>query len=132
MEGLSKDRRSFIGALISLPLFLAAIWRFITPRKVSRPVLLRLSADDIPARGALVFRQERIALMRDGKDAVAISLICTHLGCTVSVTPDGMVCPCHGSRFDSLGNLLTGPAERSLDRHTVTLEGNILTVIAGG
>ncbi len=45
---------------------------------------------------------------------VAISLVCTHLGCTVEEKTDGFSCPCHGSRYDSEGKLLRGPATQSL------------------
>jgi len=44
----------------------------------------------------------------------AISLTCTHLGCTVEQNMDGYICPCHGSHFDNNGILLHGPAEKSL------------------
>jgi cytochrome b6-f complex iron-sulfur subunit len=40
----------------------------------------------------------------------ALSLVCTHLGCTVNVQPDGFACPCHGSRFNSTGYPVMGPA----------------------
>lgn len=121
-------RRRFIGALIALPLTLAGLWRFLTPKTVRKPALLRVPAADLPMNGALVFRQERVALLRQESGVSAISLICTHLGCTVTVTPDGMVCPCHGSRFDRQGKVLSGPADRPLPRLTVEHAGDLLIV----
>ncbi len=44
----------------------------------------------------------------------ALSLICTHLGCTVEVNDDGFACPCHGSRFLKDGGLQQGPAAQPL------------------
>ncbi len=44
----------------------------------------------------------------------AISLVCTHLGCTVEPTPQGFACPCHGSEFDPGGLPRRGPAEKPL------------------
>jgi cytochrome b6-f complex iron-sulfur subunit len=44
----------------------------------------------------------------------ALSLVCTHLGCTVEVKPDGFACPCHGSRFNSDGYPVKGPAATPL------------------
>lgn len=128
MEKVRHTRRSFITTLITLPLVAAGLWRFLTPRGIRKPVLLRLPLADLPAGGALVFRQERIAVMREGNDIVALSLVCTHLGCTVSVTPEGMVCPCHGSRFDRSGTVLAGPAERPLPRLIVEQDGAMLVV----
>jgi len=44
----------------------------------------------------------------------ALSLVCTHLGCTVEQKDDGFACPCHGSRYDGDGNVLRGPAQKPL------------------
>jgi cytochrome b6-f complex iron-sulfur subunit len=57
----------------------------------------------------------------------ALSLVCTHLGCTVEQKPDGFACPCHGSRFDANGQTLHGPAVKPLQslRVEVTDEGNL-------
>ena len=44
----------------------------------------------------------------------ALSLTCTHLGCTVETAQDGFICPCHGSEFDAKGVVLRGPAQRPL------------------
>jgi cytochrome b6-f complex iron-sulfur subunit len=53
-------------------------------------------------------------LIRTEQGFSAISLVCTHLGCTVEGTPEGFACPCHGSRFDSHGKLVSGPAAKPL------------------
>lgn len=50
----------------------------------------------------------------------AVSLTCTHQGCTVQMAEDGKFhCPCHGAIFDSHGKVLKGPAERDLPRFKV-------------
>jgi Rieske Fe-S protein len=53
-------------------------------------------------------------LLRSEKGFTALSLICTHLGCTVGQSTNGFACPCHGSQFDSHGNVLHGPATQKL------------------
>jgi len=128
MKNVSHTRRSFIATLISLPLVLAGLWRFLTPKGVKKPALLKVAQTDVPVGGALVFLQERVAIMREGGSFIALSLVCTHLGCTVSVTPEGMVCPCHGSRFDRLGKVLSGPADKPLVRLTIEQNGTDLIV----
>ena len=44
----------------------------------------------------------------------ALSLVCTHLGCTVEQAGEGFKCPCHGSRYDAQGQVLQGPALKPL------------------
>ena len=46
---------------------------------------------------------------------------CVHLGCRVPwcATSQGFECPCHGSKYDFIGEYFGGPAPRNLDRFTV-------------
>lgn len=57
----------------------------------------------------------------------ALSLTCTHLGCTLEQDQTGFVCPCHGSSFDADGNVIHGPAINALQvlRVEVTNDGKI-------
>jgi cytochrome b6-f complex iron-sulfur subunit len=58
----------------------------------------------------------------------ALSLVCTHLGCTVEQADNGFKCPCHGSRYDVRGNVERGPARLPLRqlRVEVTAAGRLL------
>ncbi|WP_254721688.1 FAD-dependent oxidoreductase [Kovacikia minuta] len=50
----------------------------------------------------------------------ALSLTCTHQGCTVQPDTKGEFhCPCHGAVFDADGRVLRGPAQRDLPRFKV-------------
>ena len=55
-------------------------------------------------------------LIRAKGQFVALSLVCTHLGCTVDESPEGFSCPCHGSHYDRQGEVLRGPASQALRR----------------
>lgn len=48
---------------------------------------------------------------------------CVHLGCRVPWCgpSQGFECPCHGSKYNSIGEYNAGPAPRNLDRFTVEL-----------
>ncbi|MGB3403947.1 MAG: FAD-dependent oxidoreductase [Microcoleaceae cyanobacterium] len=50
----------------------------------------------------------------------AISLKCTHQGCTVKQLENGQFqCPCHGAVYDQEGHVISGPAQRDLTRFKV-------------
>lgn len=119
MEKPGKTRRQFVATLIAALAGLLFLKSFLSPRLRKQPERLRLTKGELPAHGALVYRQARMAIIRDAASLYALELICTHLGCTVSVTPGDLVCPCHGSRFDREGKVLTGPADRPLKRYAV-------------
>ena len=52
---------------------------------------------------------------------IAISLACTHLGCTVEENENGngFTCPCHGSRYNEKGLVLEGPATKPLSFYRI-------------
>lgn len=58
----------------------------------------------------------------------AVSPICTHRGCTVDVSGERLVCPCHGSTYDRDGRVLKGPAQRPLQRFNISRAGDELVL----
>ena len=67
------------------------------------PVGSRTVLPDVPA-----------LLISTDKGFTALSLVCTHLGCTVEESPNGFQCPCHGSRYSAQGEVQRGPARLPL------------------
>ena len=67
-----------------------------------------------PGEGGIVRCDgEAVAAYRDPDGGLhCVSATCTHLGCTVefNAAETSWDCPCHGSRFDVAGRVLTGPA----------------------
>jgi nitrite reductase/ring-hydroxylating ferredoxin subunit len=61
---------------------------------------------------------------------IAMSLNCTHLGCSVMWNEEKkeFVCPCHSSSFDLMGNVINPPAPRALDYYPVHIEKGELIV----
>lgn len=53
-------------------------------------------------------------LIRTEAGFTALSLACTHLGCTLEQQSGGFACPCHGSHFDAGGRVTHGPATMGL------------------
>ncbi|MFC2063503.1 ubiquinol-cytochrome c reductase iron-sulfur subunit [Chloroflexota bacterium] len=72
------------------------------------PVGSRTHLPDIPA-----------VLIHNETGFAALSLVCTHLGCTLEQDNDEFRCPCHGSQFDGNGVVLQGPAAKGLTQLTV-------------
>lgn len=46
----------------------------------------------------------------DSNGLFAMSMQCTHKGCTVGISGDQLLCPCHGARFTRDGSVVNGPA----------------------
>ena len=81
--------------------------------------------------------EHRLIVFRDKQGYFyALSAVCTHLGCIVEWKetgipghPEGVIaCPCHGSIFNKTGDVIRGPAPRSLDRFKLYLEDNKVIV----
>jgi len=58
----------------------------------------------------------------------ALSLICTHQGCTVNYNGNGFICPCHGGTYNNSGVVTGGPPPSNLTQYTVSKSGNVLTI----
>lgn len=79
------------------------------------------SADEVPAGQGAVIRKglHKLAVYRDEDGTVhTCSAVCTHLRCIVQWNGTEKVwdCPCHGSRFDPYGKVITGPAVTDLEK----------------
>ncbi|MBZ4042113.1 FAD-dependent oxidoreductase [Flavobacterium hibisci] len=78
------------------------------------------TADLPPGEGAIINSGlKKIAVYRDYDNALkAFSAVCPHLGCVVQWNNDekSFDCPCHGSRFDSEGTVINGPAQGDLSK----------------
>lgn len=139
------NRRKFFVALGNTAIGIATLGSF----GVSLDFLFPKVSLEIPRRfmiGTLVTMQSnsvifdpehRLFIFRDKLGYFfALSTVCTHLGCNVEWKatgvpgyPEGvMMCPCHGSLFNKTGDVISGPAPRSLDRYKMYLEDDKLIV----
>ena len=80
-----------------------------------------------PGEGKVIRRgMQKIAAYRDDSGAMHYcSAVCTHLKCVVAWNSAERTwdCPCHGSRFDSLGRVINGPALADLEEVEPTIAG---------
>lgn len=80
---------------------------------------LGISAEAVACgRGAIVQHgMHKLAVYRDADNQLHVcNAACPHLGCVVSwnSTENSWDCPCHGSRFDPSGRVLSGPSRANL------------------
>ena len=116
------SRRSFLSlaALTSLVAALgtavAGILRLPNPAVLPGPARrFKLGPPEEFAVGSeTTFAEQNLVLFHDSEGFYAVSTTCTHLGCAVARSQEGFACPCHGSRFDSKGKVIDGPAPRPL------------------
>lgn len=67
-----------------------------------------------------------VILGRDPGGLYAMTAICTHQGCNMedqgSINAQGIHCACHGSSFDTNGNVAQGPASAALTHFAVSVD----------
>jgi len=65
---------------------------------------------------------------------VAVYQRCVHLGCRVPWcnSSQGFECPCHGSKYNMVGEYYAGPAPRNLDRFVVNVSSSGKLIIDTG
>jgi len=106
--------------------------RFMFPNTlVEPPMTFKIGppSDYPPESVSAKFKAERAvwivrSKMYNGQDQiVAVSTVCTHLGCTPNWLEgeQKFKCPCHGSGFYKSGVNFEGPAPRPLERHGLEL-----------
>lgn len=71
----------------------------------------------------------------EGMEAGVVALYqkCVHLGCRVPwcSASQWFECPCHGSKYNRVGEKTGGPAPRGLDRFGVAVENGVVVVDTG-
>jgi Rieske Fe-S protein len=154
-ESEQINRRQFltiatwsIGGLISLMMGIPAIPYILGPAlareknqswtrlgsikkvELSTPTLFQIN---IKRNTGWLVEEENVAiyvLTDNGRDFIAMSNICTHLGCRVRWIADKAIffSPCHNGVFDREGKVISGPPPRPLDRYEVKIENNQILI----
>jgi cytochrome b6-f complex iron-sulfur subunit len=85
----------------------------------------------VPAPDELSAQFEGQSVATDG--LMALYMRCVHLGCRVPwcAPSQGFECPCHGSRYNAVGEYFGGPAPRNLDRFVIENQGGRLIIRTG-
>src|SRR4051794_16466838 len=98
---------------------------------LARTYLQPYPKDDIP-NAEKVYPPAVIKEMENG--IVALYQKCVHLGCRVPwcQSSQWFECPCHGSKYNRVGEKRDGPAPRGLDRWPATVDGGSVTIDTSG
>lgn len=89
------------------------------------------ATSDIPVGGCAVFPDQKCVVTQPSEgEFKAFTSVCSHQGCTVSASTDGVIpCGCHGSEFSiEDGSVIQGPATSPLDEIAITVDGDSITL----
>ncbi len=86
----------------------------------------------VPAPAALSDQYAGLSVAVGG--VMALWQRCVHLGCRVPwcAPSQGFECPCHGSKYNGIGEYFAGPAPRNLDRFVVEVNDQNELIIKTG
>jgi menaquinol-cytochrome c reductase iron-sulfur subunit len=105
----------------------------ISKIELRTPTLFKFT---IQRKSGWIVNEEEVSvytLTDNGRDFVAMSNICSHLGCRVRwiSEQEQFFCPCHNGIFDKEGKVVSGPPPRPLDRFDVKVEDDQLFILGG-
>jgi cytochrome b6-f complex iron-sulfur subunit len=78
----------------------------------------------------LISQATTIVVNVDGTTIRAFTSVCTHAGCATNWQFDSsrFTCTCHGSQFNTSGQVVRGPATANLAEFSVNRNGDTLTI----
>ena len=133
-------RRRFLGILLAVlgstafgSLAYPLVRFFAPPARGEKAKVISIKKSDIrlgEAREIVLNDKPVIVINRYGRGFIALSKVCTHLGCLVEYDKGlrKLICPCHAGTFDLEGNVLSGPPPRPLPAVPLKVEGDFVIV----
>lgn len=101
------------------------------PKKVD--FTLDVSSGPLASNGGSLVHEDVIVARALSGAFLAVSAACTHQGTTINFVSSStsFLCPNHGSKYNSNGEVTQGPASKNLTSYGVELNGNSLRVFEG-
>ena len=136
----ATERRTFLGIILAAIGAVAAggfgwsLFRFLSPvDRDGEESQVRVDRSLVAIGGAHFFAfrgRPAVVLQPRVGEYVALSAVCTHLGCIVKWIDESQefLCPCHAGRFSAGGQVLGGPPPRALDTYPLTLDGDDIII----
>ncbi len=125
------NRRQFIGVAWAASMAVLAFQSILTITRFLKPVstggfgglVYAGKVDEFPVGSVNHILGGRFYLVRNAAGFLALWQRCTHLGCAVpwNEAEGQFHCPCHGSLFNTVGEVIGGPAPRPMDYFPVII-----------
>lgn len=143
LDRLAETRRRFLNfvlgalGLASMAGVLYPVGAYLWPPRRERGAAgvrsMKFPLSDLPIGEAKFVRflnKPAVIIRPNEQELVALSAVCTHLGCVVKWAEEAgeLVCPCHGGRFDAKGNVLAGPPPSPLPAYPVRVEDEYVVI----
>ncbi len=121
---------AFLGSITFLS-FIYAFLKYLAafPARAREGGKLVVRKGDLPlneARTLVLNGSPIVVINRPEKGLIALSRVCTHLGCLVEYhrTRQQLICPCHAGTFDLDGGVLSGPPPKPLKTIPLRIDGD--------
>jgi len=133
-------RRKFLKVLLGLlgsatvVTFAYPFVKFLAPpegESKTRKLVVKKSEIPIGEARAFTFNNTPVFVInRPDKGFIALSKVCTHLGCLVTYERGKkiLLCPCHAGVYDIEGNVVSGPPPKPLQKFSVRVEGENVVI----
>ena len=122
-------------ASITLLSFIYSLLKFLAalPARTAEANKLIIRKNEVPSGDAkdIIYRDSpAVIINRSDKGFIALSRVCTHLGCLVEYdrVKQRLICPCHAGNFDLEGNVLSGPPPKSLTAIPLRIDGENIII----
>jgi len=130
---LLKTSLAFLGTTTLISFVYPASKFLVPPKSSAKDAQVTLDKDQIPTGTAkeVIYNDVPLVIInRRGSGFIALSRVCTHLGCLVGYDSfnNKLICPCHAGEFDLEGNVLSGPATKSLKRYPLKISSKQITI----
>ncbi len=137
----TMERRKFLSSAWKWGLGLVAVagawtsWDILQPASPSGfgGKIKDGKAAEVPSTSIETVSEAQAYVTKNGEEVVALWWRCPHLGCRVPWCESAgeFECPCHGSRFNRLGEYRSGPSPRGMDRFATEIVEESVVIDTG-
>jgi len=136
----NESRRRFLGACLGGAVVVAGVaalypvYSYLAPRgTIGGPEKVTIPESEVPEGTARFFEyggSSAVVVRTKDTGVVALSAVCTHLGCIVQwdKQSQNFICPCHAGHYNAQGTVLSGPPPKPLPKLPFTVSNGQIVV----